>query len=522
MDHGNTSRANYSGHFHESRVRGIQPPTISRHAGAAMTTTGSNKSNGKLQHDYSQVSGRAELAGRNVLGALLEEPELWSQAATLKADYFLLKDQREIFRTIEKLRSQGLPSDLCAVAAELASTVKVDYLASLRDGVMPEYFQGYIEQLRQANQERQFLRLRDELDQATVHDDRARLVEQMQEVLKPTEQEGKSIFHSIEEFENAPPLRFAINNFLLEDGITMIGGLSCHGKTLVMLSMAQALLDGRPLFGYEPFAVTKPAERVLYLIPECSIGPFWSRLQLFRLQEHVRSGRLLVRTLSSPEDISLDDPRLLQAAKGADVFLDTAVRFMDGSDSDIEDTRPFAATLFRLLRSGGRTVNGAHHSAKAFENAEVMTLGNVLRGSGDIGCMLSGCWGVRQIDADNNQIYVEDLKPRDSHPFPPFVLEGRPHLDETGQFKMLTPPGQADTLRSYLRKQKGEDDDDRRGRPVTANKDDKLRQAVELRTQGLSVRDIAKTLGAGKSTVDRWLFQHDSSQSPSLPIEGVP
>lgn len=48
--------------------------------------------------------------------------------------------------------------------------------------------------------------------------------------------------------------------------MTLIGGLAGHGKTLLILAMAKALLEASPLFGYEGFAVQRPAQRVLYLI----------------------------------------------------------------------------------------------------------------------------------------------------------------------------------------------------------------------------------------------------------------
>ena len=47
---------------------------------------------------------------------------------------------------------------------------------------------------------------------------------------------------------------------------------------------------------------------------------------------------MLIQTLSSREQISLGDPRLHKAAEGADVFLDTAVRFMNGSENDPTST----------------------------------------------------------------------------------------------------------------------------------------------------------------------------------------
>jgi transposase-like protein len=68
---------------------------------------------------------------------------------------------------------------------------------------------------------------------------------------------------------------------------------------------------------------------------------------------------------------------------------------------------------------------------------------------------------------------------------------------------MLEEPTEGREMRTYLRS---------RGRPVIADKHEKLSQAVELRGQGKGIRDIAKAVGVGKSTVDRWLFEHDASQ----------
>jgi AAA domain/Helix-turn-helix domain of resolvase/DnaB-like helicase N terminal domain len=511
-DNGHAGRV--TGHFHDSRARAQQPPKNSAR-GSAMTT-------GKNHNEYFEALERAKRWERNVLGCLLEAPTE-NRPTDLTADDFpALKDHREIFRAMVKLEDLGITADIHSVEAELDASVDRAYFGCLIQGVMPENFKGSVAQLRQANRNCRFLKLRGELDQATDRDDQIRLLDQLQEVLRGPVAD-QILFHSAEEFENAPPACFAIENFLQESGITMVGGLSGHGKTLIMMAMAQALLDGTPLFDHEFFAVPAPAERVIYLIPECAISPFWARIKLFRMQEHVRAGRLLVRTLSSREQVSLDDPRLLKAAKGAHVFLDTAVRFMNGSENDVEATRPFAEILFRLLGAGARTITGAHHSRKPPDGGfarEVLTLENTLRGSTDLGAMLCTAWGVRQVDVDKNQLYVQNVKPRDFQPCGAFLLEGRPHLDETGQFKMLKAPGEAGELRSYLRK----DDDDgsrNRGRPVTADKADKVRQAVELRAQGLSIREIAKTVGVGKSTVEGWLFEQDSSQAPPLPMEGV-
>jgi AAA domain len=89
------------------------------------------------------------------------------------------------------------------------------------------------------------------------------------------------LFHGDEEVLNAPPITFAIDGFLQNDAITMIGGLPGHGKTWVMLSMVKALLEGAPLFGYDGFKVTEKASKVVYLCPESSLTPFAHRLKLF-------------------------------------------------------------------------------------------------------------------------------------------------------------------------------------------------------------------------------------------------
>jgi hypothetical protein len=305
----------------------------------------------------------------------------------------------------------------------------------------------------------------------------------------------RELFHTFEEFECAPPLQFAINDFLQEAGVTLIGGLSGHGKTLIMLSIARALLEETPLFGWNLFSVPRPSARVLYLTPECAIGPFNSRIKLFKLQDHVWDDRLLVRTLSVREDVPLTDPRILRAAEGADIFLDTAIRFIDGAENDSESAKAFADTLFRLLAVGARTITGAHHAPKSFSVSDRMSLENILRGSSDIGAMLTTAWGIRQIDSDRNRIYVQNVKSRDFEPCAPFVIEGRPHLDKIGDFLMVEPPGTAMEMKRYMA--------GRMGAPLMPGHREKTGQAVSMKAQGMSLREIAGRLGVSKSWVEK-------------------
>jgi hypothetical protein len=231
----------------------------------------------------------------------------------------------------------------------------------------------------------------------------------------PKADDWTSMFHTKEETENAPPVTFAIEGFLQDGGVTMLGGLAGHAKTFVALAMSRSLTEGSPLFGY--FQVNRISEKVVYLIPESTLAPFAHRLKKFHLNKVVGE-KFFYRTLShkSEQELLITDPKLLKFCCGADVILDTAVRFISGDENASAEQKIFAQNLFALLRAGARSVTGLHHAPKSFEKESYITLENVLRGSGDIGAMLSTCWGLRQIDKDKNRIYVANCKPRDFDP----------------------------------------------------------------------------------------------------------
>lgn len=161
---------------------------------------------------------------------------------------------------------------------------------------------------------------------------------------------------SYEAYESAKLPTFVIHHFLQSEGATIIGGLAGHFKTFIALCLIQSLLSGNRLFGY--FDVLEKAKRVIYLTPEITLGSFKKRAEMFGLGQYIKTRQLLVRTLSAYPKISLDDPALLMAAKGADIFLDPLVRFMEGDESSATDNdRGLAAGIFGLLNAGARSVN---------------------------------------------------------------------------------------------------------------------------------------------------------------------
>jgi hypothetical protein len=307
----------------------------------------------------------------------------------------------------------------------------------------------------------------------------------------------RDLFHSYDETLNAPDISFAISGFLQEGGITMLGGLPGHGKTLAALAMAKAILQGPGARLFSNFHVMRETKRVVYLIPESGLAPFVSRLRTFGLIKYVGK-TLFYRTFAKDgNDLLLTDERLIQACKGADVFLDTAVRFMEGDENAVQDQRVFARACFDLLREGAATLTALHHSPKSSGKENYMTLENILRGSGDLGAMAAACWGFRQVNKATNSIYVENVKARDFSACEPFILEGRPHLDATGEFKLTHKPGTAGKLNSHVASPGG--------RPAGKGKLEALPLIAGWVDEGLSFRAIGKRLGVDKNTVQKWL-----------------
>jgi len=219
------------------------------------------------------------------------------------------------------------------------------------------------------------------------------------------------------------------------------------------------------------------------------------RFRLFGLLPFVGS-KLFLRTLQS-EHVELTDKRILKAAEGADVFLDTAVRFMEGDENAVKEQRVFSQNLFRLLDAKARTVTGLHHAPKNFADQTFLSLENCLRGSSELGAMLSAAWGVRKVsdDPQRTTLYIQNIKARDFEPCSALVLEGRPHIDKDGDFRMVREPGMAGDVRDYLGKSKA-------GRPSTV--EGKREGMREMLKQGLKYGEIAKALDCSWDAVKRF------------------
>ena len=261
---------------------------------------------------------------------------------------------------------------------------------------------------------------------------------------KGTEEvEWRKFFHTISELDQGE-MKQLVKGFLPE-GVTFLGSLSGVGKTWLALSLARALALQKPFLGV--YEVTEQ-HNVLYLVPEMGSRALRSRAEKMGLPD---DDRFRCQTLKDGV-LALDSPQMLAAIDELKpvIFLDTAIRFTAGveENSSSANASGLANAVFSLLRRGAPAVVCNHHSPKAAGDADFMTLENVLRGTGDFGAMCDAVWGVQharkagdkdyqQESSDLTRLSVRCVKPRDFEPVDPFIIQGRPHIDEVGDFRVI-------------------------------------------------------------------------------------
>lgn len=317
------------------------------------------------------------------------------------------------------------------------------------------------------------------------------------------------MFETQTTFEKEEDLQWVINGISHVGESTWFGALPKQSKTWVMLCILLALLTGLPLFGDERFTVPNKATRAIYLIPEAGRGSVKKRLKLLGLIEHLYDpitnpdGRLFIRTLSAGEKIKLTSPALLEIVRGADIFIDTAVRYLEGSENDVEDVKVLTENILNLLAVGARSVWVAHHAAKGFENASNMSLQNMFRGSGEFGAALTNAYGLCQEEEATNKVRFHCITGRDlDEQIPDMILQGRPWLNQIGNFKVIDVNAEPRTA----------------GRPENSLKQQKIDFA---RTVNGSMQERADAVNSkfgskhSKSTIHEWLKDFDSDHGVS-------
>lgn len=231
--------------------------------------------------------------------------------------------------------------------------------------------------------------------------------------------------------------------FLVKDlfpyGVNFIAGLSAAGKTWFALNLAKSLVQGERFLGNFDVPAAIP---VLYLVPESGERPFRARLEKMRLATSRKE--FLCRTMHSGPILGLKSPEVIHACRSLKpvVFLDTAIRFSDAQDENsAAQNQQLVEGMFGLITAGAPSVVAIHHSPKSAANQSEVTLENSLRGTGDFGAMSDAVYDLQCTNQEKLEVKVHCVKARDFEPVKPFHIQGRPYINNTGNFAMLTGPG---------------------------------------------------------------------------------
>lgn len=230
--------------------------------------------------------------------------------------------------------------------------------------------------------------------------------------LNPQPVDWRTHYHSVDEHDNVGPPEFLIDGFLQRQAIMGIGAFVGQKKTLLALNLVWALCSGQPLFGR--YKVTRQPSRVLYLGPENGLISFASRVNKIGLREYLGK-TFFYTTMSMPEKLPLTG-LTLDEINGAVIFIDTAVRYTEGSENDASQMKVFAELAFSLIRDGAESVVLLHHSPKAMTKANELTLENSFRGTGELTAFLSVALALRTQNMDdeyNSASLLRFVKQRD-------------------------------------------------------------------------------------------------------------
>ena len=245
-------------------------------------------------------------AERSLLGAILLDDTLYSEAGgALKPDDFFLDAHRRIYARMLEMADTNRPIDIVTLSEELKKHGELKaiggaaYLSSLTDGTpRRSSIAHYLRIIREKSALRDLAREGEQLqlaacepgaDPRLIVDRMAALAEQARAGLC-IDDNWRGLFHSVEEFEQAPALQFAIEGFSQEGGIGLIPGLVAQGKTLIMLAMVQSMLE-QTRYSDEIVQGATAGRRVCTSSRNQPLDRSGRGIKLFQLEDHVRADR---------------------------------------------------------------------------------------------------------------------------------------------------------------------------------------------------------------------------------------
>lgn len=224
-------------------------------------------------------------------------------------------------------------------------------------------------------------------------------------------------YHTAEEHDNVGPPTFLIEDFLPEQAIMGMGAFVGQKKTLAALNIAFSLCSGEPLFG--KYKVIRKPAKVLYLGPENGLMSFSDRANRIGLRDYLCK-TFFYTTMSMSEKRPLA-ALMPEEIEDAAIFIDTAIRFTDGSENDAAMMKQFAEYAFSLIRQKAACVIMLHHSPKTMTKANELTLENSFRGTGELSAFLSVALAMRTQNMEKeyeSASLMRFVKQRDFQPQP--------------------------------------------------------------------------------------------------------
>ena len=313
----------------------------------------------------------------------------------------------------------------------------------------------------------------------------------------------RDVFHTQTEVLTLPEqVEIVVRGLCNVGNICIWGALPKHGKSYIFLSLIKALLSGKPWLDH--FEVS-PSKRVIYLVPEVGLRGVVKRLRKLKMLDFLYDpvtnpdGGLFLQTLSSLTKLALDDPRLFEAVKDADVFVDPLIRFINGDENNSGEQRILSNKLLNLLGCAARSVWVAHHSPKAFKDVKDITTQNVLRGTSEFAAFPDIIFGVLKIDDEKARLYIKCTDARDDDEYlGDFEVELRPWIDDTGDLKLVVHPGQGTPLNKQRKHGRKDDPEKQQKTDFAKSVEGSLEEKIDA---------VNEKFGSthNKATLCRWL-----------------
>jgi hypothetical protein len=280
-----------------------------------------------VKRDETRPLPRNLEAERSVLGAILLENAFLDYARDkLIPDAFSHAGYRLIFLQMIAMRERELPIDVVSLWEELRRVEKLeqaggpDAISTLSDGVPValECLQNWVRILNGKAERRKLIRHGRDCIEGGFDESRdlGETLPTFQADLSAIHVDGsgtswRKSFETLGQMLAHGVVKFAIDNFLIEGHVTMLGAPTGHGKTWLGLSMVRALSTGRNFLGLGRFRVNEVMP-TLYLVPEINSQMISARAAKMGIPD---DERFLFRTLTKGASLPLDHPHIVNAVR---------------------------------------------------------------------------------------------------------------------------------------------------------------------------------------------------------------